>query len=345
MQPLTQEILGTEAASSVQFPITGITTFLPEGITWAYLTWSKVPGYADGYLARPLHKKTAIPQVQFGFVSQGIINAGDAVHLMWQSFAAAGLRLSFDMNRTTRVLQTPRDFGLNEHDYSGVPPPTATTTYYLDVLDEAGKPIPICRPAPITITVNPYTARINAFSVQPEVAAVNARVVATVTWDVTHARQIELVNPDINLDESPNPGVNMWSGPINGPTTFSLRVTDDTGTLQIGHAQVRGLQGFLQAASRKFLHNFGDGTWTWITFHTDGGGVYEEDTNRLGDGGHHGITRRYPHGMSWTADAETVTCIIGGSGFPASLVLRLAEGPSLVTQDASKTVYGYRGVG
>jgi hypothetical protein len=276
MQPLTQEILGTEAASSVQFAITGIKTFLPEGLTWTYLIYTHVPGYADGYFAKPLRKKTAIPQVQrFINLTPNIIEAGDPVQLAWQTFDAAGLALSYRVEGRTQTLWTPNDIALNADSYTPLPAPAHSTTYYLDVLDETGRPIPSCRPPSVNITVNPYKTKINSFTANPAgwVFDNKTAVPIAITWSVEHGRQIQLTNAELNLVVTRPPDQNTWSGNIHGPTTFHLQALGEDGTWQSADLPIIDLRDFISGKTLKlFVAKFPNDPYSQYTFNPDGHG-------------------------------------------------------------------------
>ncbi len=49
-------VLGTGEQASIAFDLTGIVTQLPQGLTYAYLGFSNIPGYNDGYYALEIFK-------------------------------------------------------------------------------------------------------------------------------------------------------------------------------------------------------------------------------------------------------------------------------------------------
>ena len=58
-------VLGTGQNATVTFNIKGITSTLPQGLTYAYLSYSNIPGYIDGYFAVEIYKVNPIKITNF----------------------------------------------------------------------------------------------------------------------------------------------------------------------------------------------------------------------------------------------------------------------------------------
>jgi microcystin-dependent protein len=135
LHPLAQEILGTGAAASVEFRITGLVTTLKPGVTHIYLQYSGIPGYDDGYVTFQIEKQMPSPGIlQFLSTTPATIRHGDAVFLAWQSFDAASLKLSFKVDNAPKELDAPDDIPFSG-SYKVDPPPQHDTTYTLEVFD------------------------------------------------------------------------------------------------------------------------------------------------------------------------------------------------------------------
>ena len=68
-------VLGTGEQASIAFDLTGIVTQLPQGMTYAYLSFSNIPGYNDGYYALEIFKVDPVRIRSFTATPAAISNA------------------------------------------------------------------------------------------------------------------------------------------------------------------------------------------------------------------------------------------------------------------------------
>jgi len=69
------QVLGAGPAASISFDISGIITSLPQGLTFAYVSYSNVPGYDDGFFALEILKVDPVQIVSFSATPSSFSNA------------------------------------------------------------------------------------------------------------------------------------------------------------------------------------------------------------------------------------------------------------------------------
>jgi microcystin-dependent protein len=240
LHPLAQEILGTGAAASVEFRITGLVTGLKPGVTFIYLQYSGIPGYDDGYVTFQIEKQMPSPGIlQFLSTTPATIKRGDPVTLAWQTFDAAAVKLSFKVDNVPKELDAPEDIPFSG-SYQVDPPPKHDTTYTLEVFDYNDVKVQ----QQVAIGVIEPPPRIATFSATPSRANLQdlgkARGAITLNWTLEYpenAIQLTLISENeqgeevddvIDLSRTSMPARIYRSGGV----TFRLRVTGNVSSNQ-----------------------------------------------------------------------------------------------------------------
>lgn len=208
-----KQILGINEHASFEFMLDNIITQLKPGTTLAYLQWSNIPGYQDGFTTVPLVKQ--VPKagiISFMTLNKSVINQGTLVQLNWQSFALSRCTLTWKKDNTSYQRNVPTSASAYVPD----PQPDDDVTYTLDGYDFNGNQVPNRQQ---TVSVIADAPVISDFSLTPRVAAFdgsNPNVAVTGTWQVT--------NP-VNQVLNGTSGVSPLQISLNVPGEVMLVVT------------------------------------------------------------------------------------------------------------------------
>ncbi|MCU1723744.1 hypothetical protein [Pseudomonas sp. 5P_5.1_Bac1] len=229
-----KQILGTGDAASFEFILGNIITQLDVGTTLAYLQWSNIPGYQDGYKTLALVKVKPQPGIlRLISLSPSVIKQGTPVQLVWETFALTRQTLSWAKNGTPYSVAVPASASA----YSPDPQPDDTVTYTLDGYDSKGAKVASQQQ---TITVIANAPVISGFTVDPQVAAfegANPNVPVKCKWTVTDAVS-QAVNNTV--------GVSPLGITLDSAGTVNLLVTGHQNLQASASQQVYSVPGYVQ---------------------------------------------------------------------------------------------------
>lgn len=212
-QLTNKQILGTGEQASFEFMLGNIVTQLKSGTTLAYLQWSNIPGYQDGYQTVALVKQAPTPGIlRFMTLNPSVINQGTPVQLNWQTFALSRRTISWSQDNKPYQVTVPANASAWEPD----PQPDDTVTYTLDGYDFNGNKVPNAQQ---TVSVIANAPVIDCFSVSPRVAAfegANPNVQVTGTWQASNVK-IQQLNG--------KPGPSPQTIGLNTPGDVQLLIT------------------------------------------------------------------------------------------------------------------------
>ncbi|WAJ35458.1 hypothetical protein OU800_12450 [Pseudomonas sp. GOM7] len=268
-QLTNKQILGTGEQASFEFMLGNIVTQLKAGTTLAYLQWSNIPGYQDGYQTVALIKQAPTPGIlRFMTLNSSVIKQGTPVQLNWQTFALSKRTISWSQDNTPYQVVVPA----NASAWEPNPQPDDTVTYTLDGYDFNGNKVPNAQQ---TVSVIANAPVINCFSVSPRVAAfegANPNVQVTGTWQASNVKTQQL-----NGTPGPSPqtiGLNtpgdvrlLITGFQDQMTSQSQTVYSTPGYVQtfVSTSQVSGgTNGPLIKNVLAFERGTNTGTWTLI---------------------------------------------------------------------------------
>lgn len=232
-QLTNKQVLGTGAAANFEFLLDNIITQLAPGTTLAYLQWTGLPGYQDGYRTVALTKAKPVPGIlRFMTLSPADIPQGTPVMLNWQTFALSKQTLSWSQDRKIYTFDVPASQG----SYAPDPQPDDSVVYTLDGWDVNGVKVPNRQQ---TVTVIANAPSIQCFKVAPVVAPFegqNPNVSITGTWTALNA-----VTASLNGQVGASPKTIA----LNTPGDVILSVDGRQGMKQTATATVYGVPGYI----------------------------------------------------------------------------------------------------
>ncbi|WP_409284996.1 hypothetical protein [Pseudomonas protegens] len=268
-QLTNKQILGTGEQASFEFMLGNIVTQLKAGTTLAYLQWSNIPGYQDGYQTVALVKQVPTPGIlRFMTLNPSVIKQGTLVQLNWQTFALSKRTLSWSQDNQPYQREVPA----NASAWTPDPQPNDTVTYTLDGYDFNGNKVPNAQQ---TVSVIADAPVINCFSVSPRVAAfegANPKVPVTGKWQASNVKIQQLngvpgTSPQTVKLDNPGDVLLLITGFQDQMTSQSQTVYSTPGYVQtfVSTSQVSGgSNGPLIKNVLAFDRDAGTGTWTLI---------------------------------------------------------------------------------